>query len=476
MLWRSIDEPVERLPVILRGVLVTGPEAYARPGRRLGIAALASWLTTVAAWCASLLAHIAPLALLMGLVVVAGPSEDGLVSVGLSVREAAPPGPPAGKAPEKPKQPDPPAPPPPVPEPKEEPPGKPIEPPPEPKAPAPPADEKPPAAIGTGGTEGGAPPKGVDAKQVEADPGEAVKAARSKDLERLRRGKKSGIVVVAGVYDKTEEVLAHLGVPHTVIEPKDITEHSLAGCGVLIIDCNNTYAQNGGVDQETIDEIRKDVARLEARVEQLQAQIIGGEKRGDTRVKKWRDDLRKATADLAFKRRLVGNLVDIGAVAKKIRGFVAGGGTLFTSDWGLTLVEKAFKGSVKVGGYVGPKNVRIQPRPEMEAHPLLKEVFVEPAKGGTTTKRTLRWQIDGSSYQIKVESALVDVLVESPEISNPRAVVVAFRHDGETCVTGRGSKAGRVVHMLSHFADQADRFGDYALQNMLVNILVERFP
>jgi hypothetical protein len=39
---------------------------------------------------------------------------------------------------------------------------------------------------------------------------------------------------------------------------------------------------------------------------------------------------------------------------------------------------------------------------------------------------------------------------------------------------GPEAGAGRVLHILSHFQRQATKQGDYALQNLLLNFMMER--
>ncbi len=486
--WRSIVEPPARVTphgvVVLTGVLVTEADAYRRARcagtRGTSIAALVGALTAVLSWAGSAVLHLAPVIVLMGYLVIQQRPEQGFLSVGLGIRETAQVvAPVPSKEPEQAPEAKPPKqepiPAPPV-ESKSEPEPVPAAAPLAPEPPKPAEAPEKPVVIGTGG---GAPaPQGkpADAATIVQDPGAAVRQTRAAELERLKGGKKTDIVVVTGCYDQTEEVLSHLKVPHTVIEPAQLADYDLSACGALIIDCNNTYAQGAGADSTVIADVRKEVEKLQARVEELQALIAAGEKKKDSRVKRWRDELKQKSSDLQFKRNLLANLVDVGAVAKKLRTFVTNGGYLFTSDWSLTLVEKAFPGMVRVGGYVGPRTVKIQPKKGAEKSSLLKEVFTTPAKGSTTTARTLRWEIDGSSYSIRTDSAQVETLVESPDIAAFRAVVVTFRWDGEKSVDPRTAPAGgRVLHMLSHFADQGDKFGDYALQNMLVNFLLERF-
>lgn len=149
-----------------------------------------------------------------------------------------------------------------------------------------------------------------------------------------------------------------------------------------------------------------------------------------------------------------------------IRRFVERGGYVFTSDWGLTLLEKAFPDFVAFGGTVGPSDVKIAPKSIREEARLLEDVFVKPVKpGSTVTEPDLRWEIDSGSYLVRIKSNRVRVVVDSPQLSNYHSVAVVFAPT---------DTSGRVLHVLSHFAKQGDNYGEYALQNLLLNFILER--
>jgi hypothetical protein len=151
-------------------------------------------------------------------------------------------------------------------------------------------------------------------------------------------------------------------------------------------------------------------------------------------------------------------------VVENIRKFVATGGYLFTSDWGLSILERSFPGTVKNGGNIGPRTVSLRPNAGVKGG-LLDEVFYEGPKTGTVVSRKLLWEIDSGSYAIRIEKPTVEVLVETPDVARHSAVAVAFTPE---------KSSGKVLHILSHFEKQATRQGDYALQNLLVNFLAER--
>jgi hypothetical protein len=498
--WRSIDEgdapPVRPAPaplrissrpreIIIRGKLATEPAVYRRRGRVLTVSVLAALLTRFVGWSASIAGHFVLFAVLVGVLLMSKPPEDETyLEVGFHDRDGGNQGqvmapPQAPVAPEPVKEPPKPEPPKPEPEPPK------PEPKPEPPTPAS-IPEKPataveqaaePAAIGAGAGTNAAPPKPVEPVNVEKDPTAAVAQKRIGEIARLKKGKKRDIVCVAGAYDKVEDVLSKLEVPHTVVDGEDFGAYDLSDCAVLLVNCDDTFGTGTtALAPKEIERITGEIAQLEKRIDDLKKRLDAAKDRRTASALQMQ--LATAIATRDYKKDLVDASDKATKTARKIRDFVAKGGYLFSSDWGLTVVEQAFPGAVKRGGDVGPKSVRIAPRKGEEAHFLLEEVFAAKPKGGTTTaSKPLKWEIDASSHLIKVEDTAVETIIDSPDLVTHKAIAVTFLHDGRKVVSPGSegsSRPGRVLHILSHFYNQADRFGDYGLQNLLVNFLVGR--
>ncbi len=146
-----------------------------------------------------------------------------------------------------------------------------------------------------------------------------------------------------------------------------------------------------------------------------------------------------------------------------LEGFVAAGGYLFTTDWGIeSVLDKRF------GRYVRSRRERGQ------AVMTQDEVISFRARGDHALLRGLprdggpsRWWLENSSILIDVvDPAAVDVLIESDDLElrhGSRVVAVTFRH-------GRG----RVVHVLGHFYQQEGNLrGAVAMQRLLLNFLYQ---
>jgi hypothetical protein len=145
-----------------------------------------------------------------------------------------------------------------------------------------------------------------------------------------------------------------------------------------------------------------------------------------------------------------------------VKDFVERGGWLITSDWALDpYLTEGFPGKVR--------------RLEMKRHqpdttvavsaatltsPLLQGVF---GRGAAT-----QWWLEETSTLFRPEAG-VDVLVTSSQLEQgwgASAVVIEFR-----------AGSGRVLHLLGHFYQKdGNQVGLVAMDNLILNYLVERFP
>ncbi len=193
-----------------------------------------------------------------------------------------------------------------------------------------------------------------------------------------------------------------------------------------------------------------------------------------------------------------------GAAVKKIKEWVERGGYLFSEDWGLKdAVEPAWPSLVKQGKMMKERVVPVSPSRGRTSHPLLRGVFIDPAaKGGeapgrdgegtvsrepgeptdATAKIERKWTIDDDSPFIEVvNKGAVITLMESDVLAKDghSAVAVTFLPAGaqgeSSATSGKPEKmvGGRVLHVLSHFGKQKTREDEFALQNLLLNFLME---
>ena len=332
---------------------------------------------------------------------------------------------------------------------------------------APPVKEPRPAVIGGGAsTAGSSAAAAVSDSEVETDPTAAIRRRRAGDLQGLRRGSPGHIYVVAGMYDQVQKVLDKLKVKYTLTDLDSLPRFDISKAKALLINCHNLYATDAvaGVASD-VRSILLELAEVEERQEEVRNQLR--EASSQRRVARLNVDLLRIGSRIVLLRRRLGAAGRTARLVDKIREFVKGGGYVFTSDWGLTLIERAFPKTIMIGSHVGPVTVDIQiPKSSLD-NPLLHEVFYGSEGGSTRTLRKFRWRVDGSSYSIRILNEKVRPLVVSPKLGSMPSVAVVFP-------VGDRKKPGKVLHVLSHFENQATKQGDYALQTLLINFLLDR--
>jgi hypothetical protein len=305
------------------------------------------------------------------------------------------------------------------------------------------------------------PESDVTDAEIDKDPSAAIRRRRSGTLVQLREGSQRDIVVVTGAYDHIQEVLDRLEIPYSMIDPEQLARYDFSNCKALLVNCHNSYstglfrlADTGTIEKE-IDALEEKEIALRKRVQ---------ESKEKKKVFELGLELLKTTSQLSALRQQLASVTGAVAMVENVRKFVASGGYMFTSDWGISILERAFPGTVKNGGNIGPRTVTLRQHSSSKS-PLLDDVFYTGPKSSTVTSRKMLWEVDSGSYMIKVEKPSVEVLAEAGDMAKSPAVAVTFTPDKST---------GRVLHILSHFERQATKQGDYALQNLLLNFLMER--
>lgn len=194
----------------------------------------------------------------------------------------------------------------------------------------------------------------------------------------------------------------------------------------------------------------------------------------------------------------------------KVHRYVDGGGYLFSEDWELEeILELEWADLVWHSTYLKEQDVPVLPKPGAGTHPYLKKIFVKPPTkkdspvGGTTVEEDCAkldhtWHIDLDSSAIAIKnpkrvtvlmfSETVAAQSEKEQVKGSDAVALTWLSGGgnepDPVSTGApitqalsGMKGGRVLHVLAHFGKQAKTAGgdkgEYTLQNLLVNFLIE---
>jgi hypothetical protein len=145
--------------------------------------------------------------------------------------------------------------------------------------------------------------------------------------------------------------------------------------------------------------------------------------------------------------------LSLAAWRSPLHTFLEQGGILVTTDWSLhNLIEPVFPGTIAMRGTAqGTFPLRVRNR----AHPLLEGI--ENCDGTS-------WVVEAASHRIEVrDPKQVDVILDSPDMGEPSAVVVTF-------AVGKGL----VVHAISHFHLQgSEKTGEYISAYLLTNVIDE---
>jgi hypothetical protein len=282
-------------------------------------------------------------------------------------------------------------------------------------------------------------------------------------IDKLGEGR---IVVLAGCYDSTENILERAKIPHTLAKRREFDadpQKYLKDCWCLLINCDDCYEEKApGVTGS------------------------GGKRLSDATlqaVKKWVEQ---------------------------------SGGYLFTEDWGLIDITSVLwpdKIATLDGKAIPPmiepeQTVKLTPVKGATSHPLMRGVWQKPRPanepkpqdGKTVEKKESpaepinhKWQIDLLSAAIKiVDTQNVIPLLESEELATQKngtaTVACTFRvgtwNPPHKTATGGGggpktqeftsyARGGRVLHTISHYGKQSGSDDGQALSNMLINFMLE---
>lgn len=168
----------------------------------------------------------------------------------------------------------------------------------------------------------------------------------------------------------------------------------------------------------------------------------------------------------------------------RLRTFVLQGGSVFTEDWGLwELANPAWPKLIAPAETLEEQTVDYHLAPGSAGDPLLRGVIQR--EGRTITFKERKWTVDAASPAIKVlDPERVRVLLASRALTqrDPEAGALAVLLEPTRPQTGGGRprtgdapapKGGMVLHVLSHFGKQAREADEFALQNLLINFVLE---
>lgn len=169
------------------------------------------------------------------------------------------------------------------------------------------------------------------------------------------------------------------------------------------------------------------------------------------------------------------------AAVARLKAFVEQGGAVFSEDYGMwELVQPAWPTLLQPGTMLDEQEVDYALPPGAAGDPLLRGVIQR--EGRTVTFADRRWTIDALSPAIRIlDEEKVRVLLSSKTLGGSeaaeRALAVVIEPTRPTTGrprTGGGEpRGGMLLHVLSHFGKQTRQADEYALQNLLLNFVLE---
>jgi hypothetical protein len=268
----------------------------------------------------------------------------------------------------------------------------------------------------------GLPPPPPPPRRVGETVADSIRRTRVTDYEALKRGKKEEVLVIQGEFDSVEDVLFRLGIPYTLETYEKLRKspkNPFAGYVVVFANCGSA---------------------------------------GD-----W-----------------------IPPLVEKVQAYVSSGGYLFVSDLCVPhLIRHAFPTYFDFGkGGLSEQTVHIFPTKGSTGHPLLRGIDIVK----TTDFKPIAWQIDEGGPTLAYNPSKAIALIEAPQLTQrkkPSAVAVLFSHGAENrlyqeAIAYGGTYeelevlgGGKVLCVLSHFKKQRQGEDGFALQNLLINFLIE---
>jgi len=312
---------------------------------------------------------------------------------------------------------------------------------------------------------------------------------REKEFVGLEKRPPGFVLVITAspkeiAFDSIQGILERMGVPHKVVTKEEASDpkFTFAGVRVIAINCMLWRERCRNPDH------------------------VGDNTRAAPRLQRCTGTSNHMERGYAFS----------SAAIEKLKTFVERGGYLFTEDMVLEeLLSKAWGKLVGVGDFLPDKTVEVRCAHGMGGHPYLRGVFTSagpserdafgeekkaeeydipesaeddekddrptvgrtgvvekpelPAEGAIAIDPVLhRWKIDEDSPSIAIsDTKKVVSLMTSENLAakGSPAAALTFRPGG--------ASSGAVLHVLSHFGKQQSQSDEFALQNLLLNFILE---
>lgn len=266
---------------------------------------------------------------------------------------------------------------------------------------------------------------------------------------RLRGLREGDVIVVGGLFDFVQEILAAYRVPHTVVAPAELEHQPLdpAERKLVFLNCHlmdrkfpESQAQaprpSGAEAARNLERVLKEAG--------LDGQNAPGKK------------IRERFSEVKF---FAGSRYSVAGL-KRLGRAVKAGAWVMSTDWTVLAIERALPGTIRWTGHTTfEETIEVKPGLTGRRHSLMKGVFGEPPKA--------KWWLETEAYLFAVKGRH-KLLVES------RALASRY-HGNKNVVVLLEPGKGRVMHAISHGWLQRGGAEDLSvMQRLLLNFMTEK--
>jgi hypothetical protein len=267
---------------------------------------------------------------------------------------------------------------------------------------------------------------------------------------QLKGLRKEDVIVVGGLFDFVQEVLAAYRLEHTVLTPAELEHHPLPEPErkIVFLNCHLLDRRFPPSQHPTGRASDEEAARRLERVLKRTG-LDGAAAPGRAIRERFKEVAHFADSDYSR------------AGLERLGQAIRAGAWAVSTDWAVLALEKALPGRIRwTGRTTFEEKVEVVPSLAGRRHPLLKGVFPDPAKA--------KWWIEAEGYLFATGKGRSTVLIES------RALGARYRGNRSVVVLLEPGR-GRVLHALTHGYLQKGKAEDVgAMQKLLLNFLIAK--
>jgi hypothetical protein len=261
---------------------------------------------------------------------------------------------------------------------------------------------------------------------------------------------KRDVIVVGGLFDFIQEVLAAYRLEHTVLTPAELEHHPLPEPErkLFFLNCH-LLDRRFPASQPAAPRRSDEQAAKRLRSVLKEAGLDGADAPGKAIRERFAEVCHFAGSDYSL------------AGLRRLGAAIRAGAWAVSTDWAVLALERALPGRIRwTGRTTFEEKVDVTPSLAGRRHPLLKGVFPDPPRA--------RWWIETEGYLFAVGKGRATVLIES------RALGARYRGNRSVVVLLEPGK-GRVLHALTHGYLQKGKAEDKGvMQKLLLNFVIAK--